>query len=270
MRIPSAVRPRCSTPPPRLGARAASGVRLALALAAAALGLAACGCARAAVDPGQAVGRYAEVRGFRMYYEIHGSGPPLVLLHGGAGNGMQFEKQLPEFARHHTCIVPDMCEQGRSGGRAGPLTYHAMAEDVLALLDGLGIDRFDLMGWSDGGDTGLDIAIHHPGRLRHLVTFGANADPGGLQAADVAWNDTATVAAFGDGMREGYVKLSPQPERYDTAMGKILVMWRTLPRFTPGELAGIRAKTLICAGDHDLIRLEHTEWIAGHIPGAEV
>jgi pimeloyl-ACP methyl ester carboxylesterase len=223
-----------------------------------------------AADGAHEVGRHAAVRGIRMYYEVHGSGPPLVLLHGGAGNGMQFGKQVPEFSKHHTCIVPDMCEQGRSTGRPGPLTYHAMAEDVIALLDSLEIRRFDLMGWSDGGVTGIDIAIHHPDRIGHLVTFGADANPAGLQPADVAWNDTATVAAFGDGMREGYVKLSPQPEKYAEAMEKVLVMWRTLPDFTPGQLARIRAKTMICAGDHDLIRPEHTAWIAHHIPGAEM
>lgn len=229
----------------------------------------AAGCAPAA-DPAHPAGRYAEVRGIWMYYEIHGSGPPLVLLHGGAGNGMQFEKQIPDFSKYYTCIVPDLCGQGRSTGRPGPLTYHTMAEDVIALLDSLKIGRFDLMGWSDGGDAGIDIAIHHPDRIRHLVPFGANASPDGLRPADVAWNDTATVAAFGDGMREGYVKLSPQPGKYDEAMQKILVMWRTLPDFTPEQLARIRAKTLICAGDHDVIRPEHTAWIAHHIPGAEM
>jgi pimeloyl-ACP methyl ester carboxylesterase len=228
------------------------------------------GCTAERGGTTHAVGRYAQVRGIRMYYELHGGGPPLVLLHGGAGNGMQFEKQLPDFSPHYTCIVPDLCEQGRTTGRPGPLTYHEMAEDVLALLDQRGVRRFDLMGWSDGGDVGLDIAIHHPGRLRHLVTFGANASPTGLNAEDVAWNDTATAAAFGDGMREGYVKLSPQPGRYTEAMDKIIRLWKTLPVFTPTQLGAIRARTLICAGDHDLVRLEHTEWIARAIPGAEV
>jgi pimeloyl-ACP methyl ester carboxylesterase len=145
-----------------------------------------------------------------------------------------------------------------------------MAEDVIALLDKLDIDHADLMGWSDGGDVGLDLAIHHPGRIQHLVTFGANFRPDGLNPADVAWNDTATVAAFGDGMREGWQKLAPDTSRYVEVMSKILAMWRTQPNFTPAQLGSIRAKCLICAGEHDLIRREHTEALAKEIPGAKV
>jgi pimeloyl-ACP methyl ester carboxylesterase len=78
------------------------------------------------------------------------------------------------------------------------------------------------------------------------------------------------VSAFGDGMRVGYQELSPQPGRYTEAMTKILHMWKTEPAFTPAELGSIRARTLVCAGDHDLIRLEHTEALAAAIPGAEV
>src|SRR5262245_30530565 len=103
-----------------------------------------------------------------MYYETHGQGRVLVLLHGGAGNGAQFSHQVPALEAHHRVVVPDMCAQGRTSDRPGPLTYHAMAEDVVALMDELHVSRFDVMGWSDGGVTGLDLAIHHPERLRRL------------------------------------------------------------------------------------------------------
>lgn len=215
-------------------------------------------------------GRIVALNGIRMYYEVHGHGRALLLLHGGAGNGMQFEKQLPAFERRFTCIVPDLCAQGRSSDRAGALTYHAMAEDVVALMDRLGVKRADLVGWSDGGNTGLDLALHHPERIGHLVTFGANFRPDGLNPQDVAWNDTATVAAFGDGMREGWQRLNPEPGHYEEAMRKILRMWRTLPDLTPEQLGAIRARTLICAGEHDLVRREHTEALARAIPGAQL
>jgi len=236
---------------------------LALVLATAA------GCAGGgAPAAGAAPGAYADVNGIRMYYEVKGAGPVLVLLHGGGGNGEQFSRQVPAFEKRFRLVVPDMCAQGRTTDREGPLTYHAMAEDVIALMDTLGVKRFDLMGWSDGGVTGLDLAIHHPDRLRRLVTFGANFSPDGLQAADVAWNDTATAAAFGDGMREGWTRLSPQPDHYEVAMNKIIRMWKTEPRFTTAELGSIRARVLICAGEHDLIRLEHTRALTAAIPGA--
>jgi pimeloyl-ACP methyl ester carboxylesterase len=218
----------------------------------------------------RADGRYAAVNGLRMYYEVHGRGPTLVLVHGGAGNGMQFSNQISSFEKTHRLIIPDMCAQGRTTDRPGPLTYHAMAEDVVALMDRLHVRRFDLMGWSDGGVIGLDIGMHHPDRLSHLVTFGANYRPDGLEPQDVAWNDTATVAAFGDGMREGWQKLAPDPSDYAAAMSKIIELWKTQPNWTLADLHRIRAKTLICAGEHDLIRPEHTAALAQAIPGAEL
>ena len=215
-------------------------------------------------------GHYARVRGIRMYYELHGHGLPLLLIHGGAGNGMQFSNQIRDFAAHHRLIVPDCCAQGRTTDRPGPLTYHDMAEDMIALLDRLQIRRVDVMGWSDGGIIALDMAMHHPERVNHLVSFGANFTPEGLGEKDLEWTRTATAASFGEGMRRDYRRLSPQPDHYEQAMEKILEMWRTQPQWTPDQLHTIRAKCLICAGDHDLIRPEHTEQLARAIPGAEL
>ena len=231
--------------------------------------LAALALACALTAPAAGAGRTFAIRGIGMYVETEGTGPPLLLLHGGAGNGMQFEKQRAEFARSHRLVIPDCRAQGRTTDRPGPLTYHDMAEDIAVLLDSLGIRRTDLMGWSDGGNIGLDLAIHHPGRVVHLVTFGANFSPDGLQAADQAWNRTATADSFGTGMRDGWRALNPEPDHYEQAMNKIIEMWRTLPRFTSAELRRIRARTLVCAGEHDVVRAEHTAALARAIPGAE-
>ena len=246
-----------------------SGLRGALVSAVLALGTVSA-CGRSDAPTTGAAGRHADVNGIRMYYESRGAGPVLVLLHGGAGNGNQFSHQIPAFEKRFRLVVPDMCAQGRTTDREGPLTYHAMAEDVIALMDRLNVKRFDVMGWSDGGVTGLDLAIHHPDRLRRLVTFGANFSPDGLEPADVAWNDTATAAAFGAGMREGWTRLSPEPDHYEVAMNKVIRMWKTLPRFTAAELGSIRAPVMVCAGEHDVVRREHTQALAAAIPGAQM
>jgi len=214
------------------------------------------------------VGHYADLRGIRIYYELAGDGPPLLLLHGGLGDSRQFDRQRPDFAARHRLILPDSRAQGRTSDGPGPLTYHEMAEDAVALLDLLEIPRTDVMGWSDGGNVGLDLAIHHPERLAHLVTFGSNFSPDGLELATFEWNRTATAASFGPEARAGWTAQNPEPDHYEVAMGKILEMWRSEPRFTPLELASIRAPTLVCAGEHDVVRREHTLALAAAIPRA--
>jgi pimeloyl-ACP methyl ester carboxylesterase len=241
----------------------------ACALALTALGFAT-SRASAAPAPAPAASHRVRVRGITLYYELEGKGPPLLLLHGGAGNGMQFSKQRAEFGKTHRLVVPDSRAQGRSTDRPGPLTYHDMAEDMVALLDTLRLRRVDVMGWSDGGCIGLDLAIHHPERIVHLVTFGANASPDGMRPADRAWADTATAASFGPEMEQGWKALNPEPAHYREAMEKVLELWRTQPRFTTAQLASIRARTLICAGEYDVVLSEHTAMLAATIPHAEL
>jgi pimeloyl-ACP methyl ester carboxylesterase len=245
----------------------------ALALAGAlSMGLAALASATEApskhpLPPG---GRYAELRGIRMYYEIHGRGSTVFLLHGGAGNGGQFSKQLSAFEKSHRVIVPDACGQGRSSGRSGALNFRDMAEDVAALMDLLGVRSADVMGWSDGGNTGLELAIRHPDRVMHLVTLGANFSPEGMNPSDRSWADTATAASFGDGMKRGWQQLSPEPERYEERMNQIIALWRTEPHFTPAELGSIRSPVLVIAGEHDVVQEAHTRALAAAIPGARL
>jgi pimeloyl-ACP methyl ester carboxylesterase len=215
-------------------------------------------------------GHYLGVNGVRIYYEVHGHGAPLFLLHGGAGSGEQFVNQVPAFARRFRVIVPDARAQGRSTDGAGPLTYHAMAEDVIGLMDKLRIRRADVMGWSDGGIEGLDMALHHPDRVGHLVAFGANFTPDGYTPDALQWIAGASAESFGAASRSQYERLSPEPAHYETAMNKIIALWRAQPNFTAGELASIHAPTLIAAGEHDMIRDEHTRALAAAIPGARL
>jgi pimeloyl-ACP methyl ester carboxylesterase len=215
-------------------------------------------------------GHHAEINGLRMYYEIYGHGPALLLLHGGGGDGRQFSEQIPDFRWSHRLIVPDACAQGRTTDRPGPLSYHAMAEDAVALLDRLHIRSADVMGWSDGAIVGLDLAMHHPDRVRHLVSFGANATPDGLTEDFENWLRGANAESFGPASRQSYEAISPEPAHYEQAMHKILAMWRTQPNFSAADLGRIRAHTLIAAGENDIIRREHTEQIAHEIPGARL
>jgi pimeloyl-ACP methyl ester carboxylesterase len=215
-------------------------------------------------------GHYALVNGIRVYYEVHGHGPPLFLLHGGGGSGEQFARQVPALSRHFRLILPDARAQGRTEDGPGPLTYHGMAEDVVALMDKLRIARADVMGWSDGGIVGLDLAIHHPERVDRLVSLGANFTPEGVTQESADWLEGANAGSFGPAARARYQRVAPDPDHFETAMNKLLAMWRAEPKFTLIELHSIRARTLIVAGERDDIREDHTRALAAAIPGARL
>ena len=215
-------------------------------------------------------GRVVALGGIRLYYEARGYGRPLLLLHGGGGSGRQFSNQVPFFERHFRVIVPDLRAQGRTSDGPGPLTYHRMADDVLALMDHLRVKRADVMGWSDGGIVGLDLAIHHPERVGHLALFGVNFTPAGFTPAAADWIAGASAESFGGPARAEYERDAPDPSHYDIAMGKIIAMWRTQPTFTLAQLRAVRASTLVAAGEHDMIALDHTRDLARAIPGAKM
>ena len=217
-----------------------------------------------------AAGHYANVNGIRVYYETYGKGPALFLLHGGAGSGAQFEKQIPVLAKHFHLVIPDARGQGRTTDGPGPLTYHGMAEDVRALMDKLHLKHADFFGWSDGGGVALDLAMHHADRVDRLVTFGANFRADGLNAPDVAWNRTATPADFGPEMRKFYVSVAPDTSHYEAAMAKVIALWRDEPNWNEADLGKIRARTLIVAGENDVVRSDHTEALAHAIPRASL
>ena len=122
----------------------------------------------------------APVNGINMYYAVYGSGPPVLLIHGGLGYADVWGAQAADLSRDHTVIVAESRGHGRSTRNAEPYSYDLMSSDYLALLDYLKIDRTAIVGWSDGGIIGLDIAIHHPERLTRLFAQAANSKIDGL------------------------------------------------------------------------------------------
>jgi pimeloyl-ACP methyl ester carboxylesterase len=142
-----------------------------------------------------------------------------------------------------------------------------MADDYLALLDFLKVDKVALVGWSDGGIIGLDIAIRHPERLSRLFAFAANYTPEGTY--DVA--NSSTFDAYFARARRDYAALSPTPGEYDDFVKQISKMWVIEPRYSKEQLRAITVPTMIFDGDHDeAIKLEHTREIAEMIPGASL
>ena len=210
----------------------------------------------------------APVNGIRVYYAIYGSGPPLLLLHGGLASAECWSAQIPAFAAAHEVIVMDSRGHGRSTRDARRYSYDLMAADVVALLDHLHVRKTSIVGWSDGGIIGLDIAIHHPERVDHLFAFGANYSVSGLKPGA---ERAPVFAAYIERAGKDYARLSPTPRDYEAFVAAISAMWSTQPEFTLAELARIAAPTMIADGEYDeAIRREHTEALARAIPGARL
>ncbi len=200
-------------------------------------------------------GHYANVRGFKIYYEIYGKGEPLLLIHGNGGSGNNFSGQIPYFAQHYQVIVADSRAHGKSVDPTDSLSYEMMAEDFNALLDYLKIKSCNVIGWSDGGNNGLLLAIHHPDKVKKLAITGANI---WIDSSAIA-NDLVSIDPLG-----ALYKLEQTPEVKNTInITKLLLM---LPNISLQQLNGIKCPTLVIGGDHDVILPKHTLLIAENIP----
>lgn len=222
--------------------------------------------------PPGTVSHFAEIHGARIWYAEWGrkaQGVPVLLLHGGFANSNYFGHLIPVLVeRGYTVIAMDSRGHGRSTRTNVPQTYHQMAQDVLGLIDTLHVQRVSVVGWSDGGDTGLDLAINHPERIAGLFTFGANSEVSGtIDGGD----KTPVFAAYLMRARDEYRVLSPTPRQWASFEAAMTTMWGTLPAFTSDQLRSIKVPITVADGEHDeVIKPEHTKYLASTIPGARL
>jgi len=211
---------------------------------------------------------YAPVNGMQMYYAVFGAGDPVLLIHGGLGHADIWASQVATLSKAHKVIVADSRGHGRSTRTEQPYGYDLMASDYLALLDYLKIDKTALVGWSDGGIIGIDIALHHPERLTRLFAQAANVTTDGV---DPGVMTNKTCAAYIDRSGRDYKKMSKTPDQYDAFVAQISHMWESEPAWTKEQLGKVTTPTAIVAGDHDeAIKREHTEYMASAIAGAKL
>lgn len=204
-----------------------------------------------------AAAEYAEVNGVRMYYEVHGQGRPVLLLHGGMNSiHTSFSRQIGSLSRDHRVIAIDQMAHGRTAdvpGRA--LSHEQMVEDTAALMVRLGIRNADLIGWSDGGQVALRLAFTHPELVRRVAASGVGfgASPRMRQnMADEAWWSRFWKSGFPEGRAE-HARVSPDgPGHWQAYAEKARAMW-SAPSwgFTPADLARIGTPVLIVSGDRE-------------------
>jgi pimeloyl-ACP methyl ester carboxylesterase len=206
----------------------------------------------------KAAGHYCQLPGVKLYYETYGSGEPLLLLHGNGESINSFRKQIEAYAAHFQVIAVDTRAQGQSvDTHTNPLTYELFAADMKALLDSLHLSKANIVGWSDGGNTGLLMALHYPTYVQKLVTMGANLFP-------------TTDAVEAKMLRQSEAGRKALAKKGDVAQERLLTLVLTEPHMNYEQLATIQAPTLVLAGEKDIIKQAHTQAIAAHIPHAQV
>jgi pimeloyl-ACP methyl ester carboxylesterase len=207
-----------------------------------------------------------------MYYEVHGDGQPLVLLHGGTGTiQSSFAAQIPVLAQNHRVIAIEQMGHGHTGDVAGrELSYEGMTEDTATLLGQLGIANADVVGWSDGGQLALRLAFTHPELVRRVVASGVGL--GAVTAQEQQAMRSLSSDHWSAPVREEYARVSPDgPQHWPIFFDKVRTMWaKPSWGFSEQDLEKIKAKVMIVAGDRDFTRIEETARIYRAIPGARL
>jgi pimeloyl-ACP methyl ester carboxylesterase len=201
---------------------------------------------------------YAPVNGLEMYYEIHGAGRPLVVLHGAYMTIDSMGSILPSLAETRQVIGVELQAHGHTADIDRPLTYEQMADDTAALLGHLGIEQADVFGYSMGGGAALQLAIRHPNVVRKLVVVSASYRSDSMPPELLEMFPSITPEAFaGSPIEEAYLRTAPNPEDFPNLVAKLKQLDMTPFAWPPEDIRAISAPTLLIVGDSDIVRLEH-------------
>ncbi len=212
-----------------------------------------------------------QVDDITMYYEIHGNGEPLLLIHGGTMSGAEsWAPQIPPLARSFKVVVPDGRGHGRTTDSAQPISYALMAEDYVKLLDKLGIAKTHVVGWSDGAIVGLYLAQRHPERVLRYVGMEPNLTvsglvPGFLEFAKILSPETYPA----EWAQQFYLNIAPDRSHFPEFLQKMGQMWQTQPTFTKEDFADNKVPILLLSGEKsDVVQPAHLQEWATFIPNA--
>jgi pimeloyl-ACP methyl ester carboxylesterase len=202
----------------------------------------------------------ASINDLNLYYEIHGKGQPLILLHGGLGAIAMFESILPSLAEHHQVIAVELQGHAHTADIDRPFTYEAMADDIAALLKHLALPQADILGYSLGGGVALQTAIRHPQLIRKLILVSTPCKRQGwypeVLAGMSAMNADAAQLMVGSPMHQAYAAAAPRPEDFPVLVEKTGQLLRQVYDWST-DFAVVPAPTLLIFGDADSVRPEH-------------
>ena len=205
-------------------------------------------------------GQYAEVNGINLYFETHGTGRPLILLHGGLGSGEMFGPTLPKLAERHQVILPDLQGHGRTADIDRPIDIRLMADDIAALIDYLRLEKPDVVGYSLGGGVAFFTAVKYPDKIRRLVAASAHAwrkaIPPEMLAQQAQVNAAAAESLKDTPMYELYQRVAPRPEDFPRLLDKVGESMAQDFNFTE-EVRSLQVPTLLVAADADMAPPSH-------------
>ncbi|NME69877.1 alpha/beta fold hydrolase [Flammeovirga aprica] len=199
-------------------------------------------------------GHFVNTRNIKLYYEVYGEGEPLLLLHGNSQSIKDFAAQIPELSKKYKVIAVDTRGHGQSTEDGTPLSYELFADDMLALINHLKIDKVNVLGWSDGGNTALIMGMKAPENLNKLAVMGA-----------VLYNDSTSVKLEINDELNQLIKTSGSENSFQK---RLLYLLKEEPNINPDELKKITCPTLVMAGEDDYIFESHTRLIAEKIENA--
>jgi pimeloyl-ACP methyl ester carboxylesterase len=206
------------------------------------------------------VGQYAEVNGINLYFETHGTGQPLILLHGGLGSGEMFGPTLTELAQQHQVITVDLQGHGRTADIDRPIDIRLMADDIGALIDHLKLDKPDVVGYSLGGGVALFTALKYPDKVRRLVVASAHARrdaiPPEMLAQQAQVNAAAAEFLKDTPMWELYQRVAPHPEDFPRLLDKVGEAMAQDYDYTE-DVRSLQVPTLLVAADADMAPPSH-------------
>jgi pimeloyl-ACP methyl ester carboxylesterase len=204
-------------------------------------------------------GKYANVNGLNMYYELHGTGRPLVLLHGAlSALGTSFGKLLPFLAKNRQVVAIEQQAHGHTEDIDHPLTIKQMADDTVALLGQLNIENADFFGYSMGAGIALYIAIQYPDLVRKLVISSVTHNNSGIRPELLAGMENLKPENLAvTPWQEEYASISPNPEDWPTLVDKVKQLSLHIPDLPAEAVQSIKAPTLVIIGDSDIVRPEH-------------
>jgi pimeloyl-ACP methyl ester carboxylesterase len=210
---------------------------------------------------------YIENANARIWYSTYGTGPPIILLHGGLGHSGNWSNQLPALQNHKYCIILiDTRGHGRSTRDQTPFKYELLASDVLTVMDVLKVQKAVLVGWSDGACTALILGLMRPERVTGVFFFGCNMDPSGLKEIEI----TPVLKRCFTRHVKDYAYLSSTPKGFSMLAEDVGKMQRTEPNYSVEELARVNVPVTIVQSENDeFIKMEHAMYLARTIPGAE-